>query len=240
VDRSSIDVEAGEIRLVGEVDEQRLFGQKLRLTTTYRLKFGASRLDVIDEVQNIGATPADLELLYHINIGRPLLEPGAKFVAPIVKLAPKTPDAAAGMATWNTYPAPKPNVPEQVFLMEMAARPDGWTEAAVLNAASTRGMSVHAQTQQLPYFVMWKNALDDRDGYVTGLEPTINFPNPKPFEAANGRVLQIPPGAVYRAEFAIEALPDYDSVKLARKRIEALTAGVTPEISDVPLPGWSS
>ncbi|OXE35403.1 MAG: hypothetical protein CGW95_14090, partial [Phenylobacterium zucineum] len=40
----------------------------------------------------------------------------------------------------------------------------------------------------LPYFVIWKNTVDVSDGYVCGLEPSTNFPNPRTFEETKGRV----------------------------------------------------
>ena len=41
---------------------------------------------------------------------------------------------------------------------------------------------------QLPGFTLWKNTAGPRDGYVTGLEPATNYPNPRPFEKVRDRV----------------------------------------------------
>ena len=45
-----------------------------------------------------------------------------------------------------------------------------------------------------------------RDGYVTGLEPGTNYPNPRPFEKARGRVVTLPPGGRYVVETILEVL----------------------------------
>ena len=43
-------------------------------------------------------------------------------------------------------------------------------------------------------------------GTVTGLEPGTNYPNPKPFEKARGRVVTLPPGGEFVAEMTLDVL----------------------------------
>ena len=71
---------------------------------------------------------------------------------------------------------------------------------------------------QLPCFTLWKNTRGLRDGYVTGLEPATNFPNPRPFEEARGRVVPLPPGGTFLAETTLEVLDDAEAVAAARPR----------------------
>ena len=47
-------------------------------------------------------------------------------------------------------------------------------------------MSIKFNKRQLPCFTLWKNRQAAVDGYVTGLEPATNYPNPKPFEKEKG------------------------------------------------------
>ena len=75
----TIDSDSGELSVTGVIDETRLFGNNLRLKSTVRTKIGEPKLTVIDEVINAWATPADLELLYHINVGPPLAAPARSF-----------------------------------------------------------------------------------------------------------------------------------------------------------------
>ena len=84
----TVDGDLGEIAVIGEVDEARLFGNKLRLTSTIRTRVGSSELTISDAVTNLSAEPGELELLYHINFGVPLLTPGAQVVLPVKKVVP--------------------------------------------------------------------------------------------------------------------------------------------------------
>ena len=55
---------------------------------------------------------------------------------------------------------------------------------------------------------VWKNRQTVDDGYVTGFEPSINFPNPRSFEKAQGRVAELAPGE--QASHAFDLADHYD------------------------------
>ena len=76
----------GRLWVRGEVDETALFGPCLRLDSTVSTNPGSNRLTILDTVTNLAGTTADFEVLYHTNIGSPLLEPGSRLVAPISSL----------------------------------------------------------------------------------------------------------------------------------------------------------
>lgn len=95
-------------------------------------------------------------------------------------------------------------------------------------------------TKQLPYFILWKNTQAEQDGYVTGLEPAMNFPNRKSFEKQHGRVATLKPGEQRTFQVTVEGLPDRDAVAAAAARVARLQEGVTPEVVDRPDPQWSA
>jgi hypothetical protein len=74
-----------------------------------------------------------------------------------------------------------------------------------------------------------------RDGYVTGLEPGTNYPNPRPFEQARGRVVTMPPGGRYVAETVLEVLADPDEIVAVEAEIRQLQARVQPAIHPRPV-----
>ena len=79
-------------------------------------------------------------------------------------------------------------IAEQVYFMELAAGPDDHTLVLLSNADGSRGVSIRFDLTYLPCFSLWKNTVGEADGYVTGLEPATNFPNPHRFEKSKGRV----------------------------------------------------
>jgi galactose mutarotase-like enzyme len=236
----AIDGDSGEIEVRGVVDEARLFGNKLRMSTTIRTRAGSSELSISDEVQNISAEPSELELLYHINFGMPLLSPGAKVVLPVKKVAPRDAIAAADIPQWNVYGPETPGLSEACHFFELVADSAGKTQVVLRSAAGNQGVSLKFNKNQLPCFTIWKNRQAAIDGYVTGLEPATNFPNRKSFEKEQGRVIVLSPGEKRRFEVSIEAHPDAASLSAAEKAVAAIQGGTVPEVCRQPDPHWSA
>lgn len=236
---ATIDGDRGELSVSGVVDEARLFGNKLRLRSTVRTELGSSKLTIVDEISNPWAEPADLELLYHINVGPPLAAPGSRFDAPIAVAAPRDAAATAAVDAWHDYPPARPGTPETVLYMQLAADQTGHTGVLLTEPDGNRGLSLSFGRDQFPYFAFWKNPIALSDGYCTGLEPCINFPNVKSFEQAHGRVARVAPGETRRFEIELEVHSDARSVGRARQRVAAIQAGVEPRFFREPRPEWS-
>jgi galactose mutarotase-like enzyme len=235
----AIDGDAGEITVTGEVDEARLFGNKLRMLSRVTTRVNQPGLTISDTITNLSAEPGELELLYHTNFGLPLVDPGAKLVLPLVQVAPRDEVAVGNVNQWDTYGPEQPGLTEAVFFCQPAADANGRTRALLHNAAASQGVSYHFNTKQLPYFTLWKNRQAAADGYVTGLEPGINFPNPRSFEKEHGRVAILAPGESRTFELTLEVHPTTETVAAAIQDVRRLQGKATPEILRKPDPEWS-
>ena len=235
----TVDGDSGEIRVTGVVDEARLFFSKLRMTTTYTTRVGRPGMTITDTITNISAEPGELELLYHTNFGLPLVDAGAKVVLPVRKMAPRDAAGVGNLDQWDTYGPETPGAPEAVFFFDLAADAAGATQATLRGAAGNRGVTLRFNKSQLPYFTLWKNRQAAIDGYVTGLEPAINFPNARSFEKERGRVAVLAPGESRSFELSLEVHPDAAGVEAAEQAVAKLQQGVTPEILRQPSPEWS-
>ncbi|MBN2580943.1 MAG: aldose 1-epimerase family protein [Pirellulales bacterium] len=235
----AVDGESGTISVRGEVDEARAFGNKLRLTTTVTTRVGSPELTVTDVVSNAWGLPSEMELLYHINVGVPLLGDGARLFVPVKKVAPRYPGEEGDIAGWDRYGPETPGFKNVVLLTESLADAAGRTLAVLQNAAADRGMAVKYNKNQLPYFTLWKNLQPAADGYVTGLEPATNYPHTPSIENRQGRVIVLQPGESHTSEITIEALPDAEAVSRAVRAVAEIQGQVVPEVSSQPNPQWS-
>jgi hypothetical protein len=181
-----------------------------------------------------------LELLYHINFGPPLAAPGASVATAFRRLAPRDAAAAAELADWNRHAAETPGAAEACFFFEPAADAQGNARALIRSADGSQGASVRFNARQLPCFTLWKNRQAAADGYVTGLEPAINYPNVRSFEKRQGRVAVLAPGESRRFELVIEAHPDAAAVATAEAEIAALQSSAAGEILPQSNPLWSA
>jgi hypothetical protein len=211
------------ITIEAKVAESTLFHAQLELTTRITTLPGSNRLVVVDEVANLSDSPGAFQLLYHWNFGPPFLGEGARFEAPIDALAPRDPRAAEGLADWPVYGPPEPGFSEQAYFARLVGEgPEGRTLALLRAPGGDKGVVLRFRLDQLPCFTLWKNTRGMREGYVTGLEPATNFPNPRPFEQARGRVVPLPPGGSRVAETIVEVLDDGESVRAIEAEIRAL------------------
>ncbi|HEY2253568.1 MAG TPA: aldose 1-epimerase family protein [Planctomycetaceae bacterium] len=235
----TFDDEKKELALTGIVDETRFHFHKLRLQATISTRLGEPGLRVHDEVINLAATPATAQMLYHINFGPPLLEAGSKIVAPIAQLVPRTPHAAKTVATWDTFKGPEPGFDEEVYLTQLVAGADQRTEVLLENAAKSLGASVNYDQKTLPYFILWKDTRALSDGYVMGMEPSTNYPNPRTYETKQDRVVKLGAGEKVAFDLAITIHGDRQSVAAAEKRIATIAGATTPHVARAPQKGWS-
>ena len=203
-----VDAQQGTLEVRGVVRESRLFFTHWKLTSTIRLQVDSNIIEIEDSVTNEGDAENTHQLLYHINVGHPVLGAGARLFAPYETVVPKTPRAVEGIKTFDQYDAPEPGFAEQVYLMRLQADPQGWSGAVLRDAGNQCGLGVRFDTSTLPYFIQWKNTGGQHDGYVTGLEPATNFPNRRSFEEAQGRVVKVPAGESVNYRLQLHLLND--------------------------------
>jgi hypothetical protein len=220
------------------VEETRFHFLKLRLTSTYTVKIGEGSIRLHDEVENSSGSPTEFQVLYHINFGEPLLDAGARVVAPVKTVVPRDARAAEDLDTWNVYARAVPGYAEQCYLFELLSGADGRTQTLLRNAQGTRGVSIHFLKPQLPCFTLWKNTISSPDGYVTGLEPGTNFPNPRTYEGRQGRTVKLAPGGRTAFDLELEIHPSAAAVGQAEAAVAALQAAAPPQILREPPPGW--
>jgi hypothetical protein len=232
-----VDAEAPhEIVVEGHLEEARLFGPQVRLEARYATVPGSNVLSVRDEFVNLKDQPVEMQVLYHWNFGPPFLEEGARFVAPVRTVTPRDARAQEGIDRHDTYAAPQPGFAEQVYFYDLQTEPaaGGRSLAMLRNHAGDKAVVLRFRKDQLPAFTLWKNTAGLRDGYVTGLEPATNYPNARPFEAARGRVVTLPPGGRYVTEIALEVLANAQEVAAVAAEVERLQAQGGPAVNPRP------
>ncbi len=224
------------IRIRGRVDERMFYGPKLELWTEISTVPGSNELRISDTVTNRGEYEQEFELLYHTNFGRPLLEEGAQFLAPIARITPFNEHAAKSIAQHATYAAPTRGFIEQVYCIRPLADARGRTEILLQNKARDRGVSMAWALKELPYLTQWKNTPPELEGYVTGVEPGTNFPANRRVERKYGRVPKLKAGESHTAtiDFAIHL--EGGAVQAAADRIARLQGDTKPVIDAQPEP----
>ena len=234
-----IDVENGILDVIGAVSESRVLIYSLELQTRYRFRVGSPVIEIIDTVTNRSSQPGSMQLLYHINIGQPVLQSGSTVHTPFRNLAPRDPRAAESVQQWNQCNGPSAGYREQVYFVEPIGDDHNWSEAMLASADGNYGFAVHFDTRTLPYMTLWKNTAAVEDGYVVGLEPGTGFPNTRSFEERNGRLVTLQGGESRTFRLKLQPLTTSNSVTQSRSRIESLQS-FQGLLRDRPQTGQSS
>jgi hypothetical protein len=223
-----------EVVVEGEVRQASVLGENLVLRRRITAGIGSTRLRVEDSVTNEGFVDTPHMLLYHANLGWPLVDADARLEIPSETVQARDDDAEAGLATWAELHDPVPGQPEQVFLHRFAA--DQQVAATITNPRLDLSVSVQFDTGQLPYLYQWK--LLGEGTYVIGLEPS-NCPVVFGRAAARsaGELPVLAPGErrdyVVEFDFARRGSPD-------ASRVLTDPATAVPVLVAGPLDGRSS
>jgi len=225
-----------DIRIRGRVDEACLHGPKLELWTQIQTAPGSNTFQISDKVTNRSAIEQEFGILYHANYGRPLMEKGAKFIAPVRQVTPINKHSASGVSTYDTYRAPTPGLAEHVFCLRLWADNSGRTKVMLRNAAANKAVAMAFSIKQLPFFTVWKNPVAYEDGYVTGLEPGTGFSRNRAIERKFGRVPKLAPhqSRFFTIDFALYT--GKDQVNAAANEIAQIRAGRKTQVDKKPLP----
>lgn len=160
------EVRADAVIVEATVVEATVLGAHLELRRRVRVPLGEGRIELRDEIVNRGARAVEPMVLYHVNLGWPLVDAGTVLRSPAERVHARDAAAAAGLAGWAEFPEPVADYPEQVFRHELPA--DRRVSAEVV-AASGLGIRISFDTAQLPALFQWRVAQDD--GLVLGVEP---------------------------------------------------------------------
>jgi len=238
-----VDEEKSCIRFWGEVEETRFHFNRLRLTTELELNLKSNVVAIRDKVTNCSARKTGFQMLYHNNFSPPAMKGGWELFAPAKKIVPRNEDAVAGINDWSKFGNPSVDFQEQVYFMQLHA--DAKNNTTVVldyglgeeEADKAQGVSIEYNTRQLTCFTLWKNTVDSWDGYVAGLEPGTNFPNPRSFEESKGRVVELEAGQSHKMDFKLGLLTTQEQIASARSTVASL-AIQPPEILSAPDSKW--
>lgn len=208
------------MHVTGTMTEGSLFHGQLRLTRHLSARLGGNSIIIEDTVENLGGTPAPHMMLYHCNLGFPLLSQAAQMVTPSVQVTPRDAAAEPGLLEWSTFQPPTPGYAEQVFYHEMEADNAGNVRVAVVNPELDGGLGVFLtyHKKSLPKFTEWKQM--GYGDYALGLEPANCGVEGRAVERARGTLQTLQPGETrdYRLEIGI--LTNRDEIEAYTRAIK--------------------
>jgi galactose mutarotase-like enzyme len=157
------------VTLRGVVRQAALFKESLRLQRCWTMSRDGTRLRLHDRVTNDGGHAVPHMLLYHCNVGYPMLDESTRISISQRSMRPRDDAAKAGVDVWNRGGPPQAGFAEQVFIHDPQAAADGWAIARIENENLALALEIRFRPDQLRACFSWR-MLGVRS-YVMAIEP---------------------------------------------------------------------
>lgn len=196
-----------ELEIMGEVRQTRVFGENLVLRRRITTHLGSNTLRIEDTVTNDGFTSQPHMILYHFNLGFPLVSPDSQLHVQAEKTVARDPFAEPGIHSWNVFQPPTPDYHEQVFRHSPQVDNQGKVHVEVKNPTLGVGLRWTYDHSSLPHLFEWK--MMGEGTYVLGVEPGNS-------SAVEGRAVarqrndlpHLEPGETRRYAIEVEVITD--------------------------------
>ena len=153
----------------GCVREVKVFGDNLILSRSIETSLGSRSIVIRDRIRNEGFRRSPLMMLYHVNIGWPLLSEHSRFIAPSLRADPFDERAAKEPGLWNRFASPSEGYEERVYLHGMKPDAEGIVSLGIVNEQLGLGIRLRYSIEEFPRFIQWK--MLGLGEYVAGIEP---------------------------------------------------------------------
>ena len=172
----------------GEVHQAAVFGENLTLRRRIEARVGGSSFRIHDEVENTGHTRTTHMLLYHCNVGFPIVDEGSQLLVP----GPGVPTDTAPAGDYRWLEAPIANYTERCFEHDVITEPDGTVPVGIVNRRIGMGVYQLFDKGQLPHQTTWR--MPDEDLYVVAIEASTNRDAGRWDARARGELIELEPG----------------------------------------------
>lgn len=206
----------------GVVVQAAVYGEVLHLHRRIEADLGGNDVRLTDRIVNAGYARTPHMYMYHVNLGYPLIEEGARYLAPLreVVWASHADRLRVQGTGYRVCPAPVPGFAEQVWEFQMAADAGGLVPVAVVNDRLGLGLLVETRADQLPCALQWQNF--QAGNYVMGVEPSTHHAPGNRFARDRGDMIWLEAGEERHYDCRFAVLDGAGAIGAAEARIAAI------------------
>ncbi len=197
-----------EMSITGVVDETQIFGPSLQLRRTISGTIGQSVIRIHDEVINRGNQLAPHMMLYHCNLGWPLVDEGSQIIWR-GNWRPRDENGDNKIfregSDFHRCPAPldeHSGAGEEAAFIDITPDDSGTCTCGVYNPQMELALTLKFRKSQLPWLTNWQHW--GKGEYVMGLEPGTNPPIGQAKARELNDLIFIPPGGKRIYDLEIE------------------------------------
>jgi len=159
------DMDQEKIQIHAFIRHAGIFAEKLLQKRIIECSLTENKISIIDRIRNVGDRTTPLMIMYHMNMGYPLLDEDRILDIRSDEVIPRNEHARKGFAEWNQVIPPQAGYEEMCYYHHF--KNEGL--ARIFQPKYQKGLAIHFDPKSLDEFVQWK-MMGVKD-YVMGLEP---------------------------------------------------------------------
>ncbi len=160
-----------------------IFGRKLVLERAYTFSYKENTILLSDTVVNEGEKASPYMIMYHCNMGYPLLQENSVIKIPNSKVTARNEHSAEHIKNALNVEKPQSDFEEQCFYYDVTEK-NGKAHVGIFGKDINKGVVFEFDKQEMPCFTEWK--MMGKTDYVLGLEPGNCTPDGRDVVRRNG------------------------------------------------------
>lgn len=216
----------------GEMRETRPPHTNLVLRRRISAEAGQRFLTIHDTVINQGFEKVPHQILYHVNVGFPIVSPVSRVLLPSQVVTPRDQAAEEDREHYAVCAEPTAGFAEKVYYHDLAPATDGRAWAAVVNPELDGGLGLYVKydPSTLPTLVQWK--MMGEGMYVVGLEPANTFGLGMNKQQARGILRYLEPGEEVDYHLELGVLTGADEIAAFEREVTVVSPD-SPEFASI-------
>lgn len=181
--------------------DETIFGRKLSLSRQIIISKEDNSFEIVDTIENTGDQVTPYEILYHMNMGYPLLDENSIIDIKANEVKARDDHAAEDIDNWMNMEKPQAGYQERCYYHKFA---DKNGLASITQPKINTKLTISFDASELDGFVEWK-MMGIRD-YVLGLECGNCYPDGRDVMRKTGMLKFLNPGEskTYRVKIMLE------------------------------------
>ncbi len=158
----------GTFIVKAEMSDSALFGKNVKFIRTVKTELNSQKVEITDEIINCGTKDVDYCVLYHVNIGYPMLDKGVTIASDAVEVQARGEWAKKRMQDRTVFSDNVDNEDERCYFIKNKTG-----KVTVENKSLDKKFTLKYSGDHLDKMVQWCSSASG--DYALGLEPTTTF-----------------------------------------------------------------
>lgn len=206
----------------GKVREAKMLYYKLELNRKITIWMDSPSILVEDTIENIGPEKTPFMILYHVNIGYPIVNSTSKLLSSKTKITPMDEISEKELNKYSDFQEPVSGFISNTYYHDIEPDKEGNSNIAIVNEDFNQGQGMGIwlkyNKDSLPYLVQWKHMGEGE--YICGIEPSNTLLRGRDVEREKGTLKFLNPGEKVKNRLEFKILTSNEDIEIFKNYIK--------------------